>query len=209
MPTSSYINDLISPFWVSLTDGQRSAWHFFAEDNPIINHLGDLTTVNGWQIFVHVNSWLSIAQLGLMLADPPDDLDPPAPINLQCQLWKAKLLDAAGDTYRAGRVFLNVAPAFPSNRVGFVMRNSTYESPWSLHPWPPAHLSVIAPSASGLHDLSVRSGYNTTWPGSQYEDRMKIIGPWARAHPGERIGRLIVASTENGAFSVGSIMGSG
>ena len=208
MPLSSYISDLIAPFWATLTNDQRSDWHFFAVDNPIINTAGELVTVNGWQMFVHVNAWLAVGDSTLMLPDPPADLVSPDPFNLSAQVWPAKLKLPGGSTYRSGRIFLDVDPAIPSNRIVFVMRTSQLVSPWSLVPWPLSHLSYIAPGFSGLHDLSIRNGYSLSTPGSTYEDRQKLIGPYAKSHPKVLAARLIIASTDNGMATPGAIANS-
>lgn len=206
MPLTSYIKDLVAPAWNSLTDAQRSAWHFFAEANPIINAVGELDVVNGWMMYVHVNSWLSIASPSFILADPPPDLSTPAPINLRATIWPIKSQLPDSSTWRSGRAFLLVDPPTPSNRIIFILHASEFVSPFSLHPWRVAHSSFIPPGFSGLHDLTTRNGYSLS--GSGNLSKLRIVGPWAAHHPQDKVAKLIIVSTTNGMRSRGTLTNS-
>jgi len=206
MPLINYIKVEVAPFWQGLTDAQHSDWFFFAAANPITNDQGELVTVNGWQMFVHVNSWLSIAQAGLMLSDPPADLARPDPFNLRSTVWPIKSKEAVGTTNRNGRIFLDVNPAIPADRVVFVIPAQTFVSEFSVHPWPVAHNSYIAPGFSGLHDLTVRNGLSGA--GAAGLTHLRIRGPWAKGHPRQRAAKLIITSTVNGMRTEGSVVNS-
>jgi hypothetical protein len=203
---ASYIQTFTAPLWNSLTNSQRSDWHFFANDTPITNDLGEFVIVNGWQMFNHVNSWLAVTDDSLMLSDPPADLKPPAPINLNSTVWpiKSKLADAS--TWRSGRVFLSVDPALPSNRLIALIQATTFVSEFSLHPFPRSKSTFIPPSFSGLFDLTTTAGFQSS--NFQGLQKKRIIGPWASHHPRSLVAKAITVSTENGMRSDGAVTNS-
>jgi hypothetical protein len=203
---ASYIKQFTAPFWNSLTDGQRSSWHFFANDNPIRNNAGELIAVNGWQMFNHVNAWLAVTDNTLMLPDPPTNLTEPEPINLTASVWPIKQKQANGLTARQGRVYLKVLPSLPPVRLVAVVQATEFISEFSLHPWPRSKTSFIPPGFSGLFDLTSTSGFQS----SNFAGLLKkrIVGPWASKHPLDRVAKLIVVSTVNGMSTEGSIVNS-
>jgi len=204
--TTSYLADLLSPAWQALTGDQHIAWHFFALDNPILSPNGGITTVGAWTMFVHVNHWLCIADPDYILGDPPPDLVTPASFNLQATIWpiKSKLADTT--TSRNGNAYLQISPATPSDRLVFITHPGTYLSPLSKNPWPLAHSSYIAPGTSGLHDLTDRNGYSLS--GTENTRKLRIVGPYAKGHPGRTVGRLTIVSTVNGQSNTGTIQSS-
>lgn len=206
MPLINYLQDRVAPFWQALTDPQHSAWHFFALANPITNDQGELVTVNGWQMFVHVNSWLAIADTIYMISDPPADLTRPLPFNLRATTWSIKCKQADATTFRNGRIFINVSPAIPTDRLVMVIPAQTFISRLSLHPWAVAHSSYIAPGFSGLHDLTIRNGLSGA--GASGLLHLRIVGPWAKGHPRQRAAKLLIISTMNGMRTEGTLLNS-
>jgi hypothetical protein len=203
---ASYIKQLTAPFWNSLTDGQRSSWHFFANDNPITNDLGEFVIVNGWQMFNHVNSWLAVTDDALMLSDPPAELKPPEPLNFHSTVWPIKSQLADSSTRRSGRVFLLVDPPIPSNRLIAIIQASTFISRFSLKPWPRSKSTFIPPGFSGLFDLSTTSGFQSS--NFQGLQKKRIVGPWSSHHPGSLVAKAITVNTDNGMRSEGAITNS-
>jgi len=203
---ASYIKALTAPLWNSLTNSQRSNWHFFALSNPITNASGEFVIVNGWQMFNHVNAWLAVTDNSLMLSDPPADLKPPEPLNFNSTVWPIKSKLADSSTRRSGRVFLLVEPAIPSNRLIAIIQASTFVSEFSRNPWARSKSTFIPPGFSGLFDLTTTSGFQSS--NFQGLQKKRIVGPWASHHPGSLVAKAITVSTDNGMRSEGAITNS-
>jgi hypothetical protein len=54
----------------SLTPGQQAAWRTFAAITPVVNRLGNTTFLSGHQMFIKLNSPLSIAGAGVENSPP-------------------------------------------------------------------------------------------------------------------------------------------
>jgi hypothetical protein len=203
---ASYIRAFTAPLWNSLSDSQRSNWHFFALDNPITNDLGEFVIVNGWQMFNHTNAWLAVTDDALMLSDPPTDLKPPEPLNFNSTVWpiKSKLADTS--TWRSGRVFLLVDPPIPSNRLIVLIQATTFVSRFSRKPWPRSKSTFIPPGFSGLFNLTATTGFQSS--NFQGLRKKRIVGPWASHHPGSLVAKAVTVSTDNGMRSEGAITNS-
>jgi hypothetical protein len=205
-PATTYIKDLLSPAWRALTSGQRVSWFTFAAANPIVSSEGSLNIVTGWTMFIHVNSWLSIADVSYILSDPPPDLSTPLSFNLQGTLWPIKSLTAGGSTARNGLALLDISPATPLDRLCFVLQPAAKMSALFPNSHLRAHSSIIFPGDSSLHDFSTRLGYSISTPANL--TRLKINGPWARSHPGQPIANLVIVSTTNGRHVTGTVLNS-
>jgi hypothetical protein len=203
---TTWIADRIAPAWRLLTNAQRTAWHFFATDNPWINSQGDLTSLLGYGMFVAVNSWLAIANPAYILSDPPTDLARPQSFNLPAQLWPIKSKLADGSTDRSGKLFLNVDPAIPSNRLVIVIQPAPFVSAKSEKPWPISHSTYLPPGFSGLADLSTRAGYSVS--AAHNLAKLRIVGPYLRSHADQRAAKIIIVSTINGRHTEGSVTNS-
>jgi hypothetical protein len=203
---STFIADRIAPAWRLLTSAQKTAWHFFAVDNPILNQLGDLTSVTAFGMFVHINSWLSIANPAYILKDPPSDLITPQSFNLSAQLWPIKSRLADGSTDRTGKIFLRVDTPIPSNRLVIVIQPAPFVSALSLKPWPVSHSTYLPPGFSGLADLSTRAGYSVST--AHNLAKLRIVGPYLKGHSDQRAAKLLIVSTLNGRHVEGSILNS-
>ncbi len=59
-----------SSAWQGLTDGERTAWAFWASANPSINALGNSIILTGQQAFVGINTRLTLALLPALVTPP-------------------------------------------------------------------------------------------------------------------------------------------
>lgn len=205
-PLTTLIADRIAPAWQMLSAAQHTAWHVFAVDNPWINSTGDFTSLSAFGMYVAVNSWLAVAGMGYILQDPPPDLITPQSFNLPAQVWPIKSKLANSDTDRSGKLYVNVAPPLPLNRLVIVLQPSPFISAFSERPWPRSHSTVLPPGFSGLADLSTREGYSRA--NAQVVQRLKINGPYLKGHPDQRTAKILIISTQNGMHVEGSILNS-
>lgn len=199
----TYIPDLLAPVWAGLAAGDRSSWHNFAASMPVRNRRGAVVALNGWQMFVHVNALLAVADAGLILSSPPADLEAPAPVPMVA--WAARLPHQGPDglTYRRGRVYLTLAEAVPGDRVIVVLNRRDRVSPWSARPWYATKRTAILPGTTGTVDLDARVGY--TVGGVKWLKRMRVRGPGFLGHPGGQPIKCWTVSTANGQRTVSTL----
>jgi hypothetical protein len=199
----TFVDDLCAPAWAALSPAQRSAWHTFGANTPIVNRRGKLVALNGWQAFVSINALLAIADPNLILGDPPGNLVKPAPIPLGAFAVRLPHKGPDGATYRQGRLYLVLDEAIPSNRVVVLLNNRARVSRWSLKPWYATKRTAILPGTMGVVDLTARVGY--TVGGAKWLARMRIRGPGFLGRPGGPPIKAWTVSTDNGQRTVSTL----
>lgn len=93
-----------------LSSGQRAAWTFFAQANPVINNMGASIQLSGLSMFNRLNQILKQAGLPT-ITDPPVNLDVPA-----IPVATAFAVDSAGGTIR----FTTLAQAAPADTSYYI-----------------------------------------------------------------------------------------
>lgn len=64
--------------WQTLTDAQRAAWATWAQNNPVINRIGDPITLSGAAAYTGLAA--SLLQIGVTPADDPPVIPAPDPV---------------------------------------------------------------------------------------------------------------------------------
>jgi hypothetical protein len=203
MAFPSLVGDVLAPAWAALTPAQRSSWHSYAASTPVYNLKRRVVALNGWQMWVHVNSILATADAGLILPDPPPDLVRPSPVPLAGYAIRGPHVGPDGKTYTAGRIYLYLNEPTPADRVLVVLNNVQRVSRWSARPWYPTKRTAILPGTTGWVDLTGRVGY--TLAGPKWLKRMEVRGPGFLAHPAGMPVPVWTVSTVNGQRAIGTL----
>jgi hypothetical protein len=215
MSIPTIIGDILSDAWNALTADQRSCWHFFAMKNPIIDEEGELTTLNGWQIYYRQNVYIAIGEDYALLEDPPANLDPPPTRTLQATLWSAKGLLASGATTRRSTLVLEVKQALSADAFEILTQGYTENHggpPIPAHPSrttsrqrpSPRHVTILEPLFTGIVDLQTPTGYFATTGGRAKFSTIK--GITARRRPDLPAAKLRAVSLLNGQTAESTVL---
>jgi hypothetical protein len=123
MSRRGIIYDRLKGAWAALTAEQRICWHFTAAQNPSLNASGELTTENGWQWFVDVNSPLAVIDEGYILDDPPTTDTDPEQIPITVALWPIPSKLAAGGSTQKPAPLVTISQAIPAQSAAIVTQS--------------------------------------------------------------------------------------
>ena len=132
--------DKLSAAWTALTAEQRICWHFTAARTPSLNADDELTTENGWQWFVDINSPLAVIDEALILADPPTDDTQPPDVAVTTAAWPLPAKLGAGGSTRRAAPWIALATPMPTDTAAIVTQ--TYDEFRGAHAIRPTQYRV-------------------------------------------------------------------
>lgn len=199
----SYIRAGVAAAWNALTPAQRTSWYDLSQAITITNVRGELTAVNGWQLYCHANAIMQVAGYTPLLTDAPADLTPPDPIDITVTSWPTKSRRATGVTDRAPRLF--IAPDYPIPTdvvvVVFQGRAPRYNSAGWWHST--CNVTALLPGATGAKLL--RGTRATGGEAKAGRTTSQMLGVRARIRPGDVIGRTIAVRVDTGGRALGRL----